>query len=69
MKRIWLASITVGFLLMLPLAALFNTMNWPLFHSWGLAHGSFVIAWPVLTILSFGLIRILARLWVLAGKF
>jgi len=32
-------------------------MNWPLFHSWGLVHGSFIIAWPVLTILSFIVIK------------
>lgn len=47
----------VGFFLMIPLAMLFNAMNWPLFHGWGLAHGSFILAWPLLTLLSFGLLR------------
>lgn len=46
-----LASVVVGFLLMVPMAMIFDTMDWPLFHSWGLTHGSLVIAWPVLTLL------------------
>lgn len=33
---------------MFPLGALFNFMNWPVFHEWGLGHGSFLIAWPLL---------------------
>jgi hypothetical protein len=53
----WLVSIVFGFLLMIPLAMLFDAMNWPLFHSWGLAHGSFIIAWPLLTLICFGIIR------------
>jgi hypothetical protein len=32
---------------------LFDAMNWPLFHTWGLAHGSFLFAWPLLTLTSF----------------
>lgn len=44
-------AIVGGFLLMFPLGALFDHMNWPVFHGWGLAHGSFVIAWPLLTAL------------------
>jgi hypothetical protein len=54
----WLASIILGFFLMIPLAMLFDAMNWPLFHSWGLAHGSFIIAWPLLTLTSFAVIRV-----------
>jgi hypothetical protein len=46
-------SIISGFLLMIPLGMLFDAMNWPLFHSWGLAHGSFLLAWPALTAVSF----------------
>ena len=53
----WLASIVFGFFLMIPLAMLFDAMNWPLFHSWGLAHGSFIIAWPLLTLLSFAIVQ------------
>ena len=55
---IGLGSIALGFILMVPLGMLFDAMNWPLFHTWGLAHGSFVIAWPVLAVISFGVIRI-----------
>ncbi|MBS1802195.1 MAG: hypothetical protein JST28_02450 [Acidobacteria bacterium] len=51
-----LTSIVLGFLLMIPLSMLFDAMNWPLFHTWGLAHGSFILAWPMLTILSFGIL-------------
>lgn len=69
MKRIWLASAVIGFLLMFPLAGIFNAMNWPIFHSWGIAHGSFVIAWPILTFLSFGILRVFGRLWEIAGRF
>lgn len=50
-------AIVLGFFLMIPLGWLFNTMEWPLFHSWGLAHGSFIFAWPLLTLLSFGVIK------------
>jgi hypothetical protein len=49
-------SIVVGLFLMVPLAMLFDAMNWPLFHSWGLAHGSFVIAWPLLALACFVMI-------------
>lgn len=37
-----------AFIALFPLAALFDRMNWPVFHSWGLAHGSFLIAVPVI---------------------
>jgi hypothetical protein len=50
-------SVAIGFLLMFPLGALFNAMNWPLFHGWALAHGSFVIAWPLLTVVGFLILR------------
>ena len=46
-------SIVLGFFLMGPLAGLFEAMRWPMFHGWALAHGTFLIAWPVLTVLSF----------------
>jgi hypothetical protein len=47
------ASIVLGFLFMAPLGMLFDAMNWQLFHTWGLAHGSFLFAWPLLTLTSF----------------
>jgi hypothetical protein len=54
-----LAAIVLGFLLMVPLARLFDAMNWALFNTWGLANGSFVLAWPMLAYASFYLLRIL----------
>jgi len=53
-----LTSVVLGFLLMIPLGILFTAMNWPLFHTWGLVHGSFIFAWPWLAALAF------AFLWV-----
>ena len=52
-------SIVGGLLLMWPLAALFGANNWPIFHSWGLMHGAFMIAWPVLSGLTFVVLRFL----------
>ena len=52
-----LISIVLGFALMFPLGWLFGVMNWSVFHSWGLIHGSFIVAWPLLTLISWGLIR------------
>jgi hypothetical protein len=42
-----------GFFLMLPVALLFNAMHWPLLGGWAMGHVGFVVAWPVLTLLSF----------------
>jgi hypothetical protein len=40
-------SAMVGFLALLPVGDLFDRMDWPIFHSLGLGHGSFVFitAW------------------------
>jgi D-alanyl-lipoteichoic acid acyltransferase DltB (MBOAT superfamily) len=54
-----LLAIVLGFFLMVPLAHLFDAMNWAVFNTWGLAHGSFVLAWPMLAYASFYLLRIL----------
>ena len=48
-----LLAYVLGFVLMWPLGWLFGVMNWPLFHSWGQVHGSFVLAWPALSVLSY----------------
>jgi len=58
-----LGSLVLGFFLMVPLGLLSDAMNWPLFHTWGLAHGSFIIAWPILAFLSFGLLQTLIGAW------
>jgi hypothetical protein len=49
------AYTAIGFILMFPLGMLFDDMKWPLFHSWALAHGSFILAWPLLTLLTWAL--------------
>jgi len=51
------AAVVLGLFLIAPLGMIFDRMNWPVFHSWGLAHGSFLIAWPLLTLFSFGTIE------------
>ena len=42
----------VGLLLLFPIAVFFDSMNWPMFHSWGMAHGAFIFAWPITTLMS-----------------
>jgi hypothetical protein len=54
-----LVAIVLGFFLMVPLARLFDAENWAVFSTWGLAHGSFIFAWPMLAYLSFYLLRTL----------
>lgn len=56
---IFFVSIVCGFFLMAPLGIFFDKMDLPLFHTWGLAHGSFLLAWPMLTVLSFVTIKFL----------
>jgi len=58
-----IGSVVLGLFLMVPLGMLFDAMNWPLFHTWGLAHGSFIIAWPILACISFGFLQILIHAW------
>jgi ABC-type tungstate transport system substrate-binding protein len=57
------ASFFLGFILLFPLGWLFDRMDWPLFHSWGLIHGSFLLAIPLLMALSFGTIEAVAFLF------
>ena len=45
-------SIALGFALMWPVGWLFDTMQWPVFHGWGLAHGSWIIARPAATLVA-----------------
>ncbi len=54
-------SIPIGFISMWPLGALFEAMHWPVFHGWGLAHGAFVVAWPLLSILVFAIMRLTSQ--------
>jgi len=48
-----LISAGSGFILLWPLGCAFRVMNWGVFNPWGLAHGSFMIAWPLLSVLSY----------------
>jgi len=50
--RIFIA-IAAGFLLMWPLGYTYAALSLPTFHLWGLMHGTFVAAWPTLSILVF----------------
>ena len=52
-------AIVAGFLLMWPLGQLYTALSLPTFHHWGLMHGSFVAAWPTLSILAFLLLGFL----------
>ena len=46
-------AIVAGYLLMWPLGYAWTALSLPTFHTWGLAHGTFVAAWPTLSILAF----------------
>ena len=46
-------AIVAGFLLMWPLGQTFTALSLPTFHLWGLSHGTYVAAWPTLSILAF----------------
>jgi hypothetical protein len=46
-------AIVAGFLLMWPLGYTWTALSFPTFHLWGLMHGTFVAAWPTLSILTF----------------
>ena len=46
-------SVVIGVLLLIPLGALYEAANLPVYHSWGLMHGSFTTAIPALVAASF----------------
>ena len=46
-------AIVAGFLLMWPLGYIYGALSLPTFHSWGLMHGTFMSAWPTLSILAY----------------
>lgn len=54
-----LCAVFIGFVLMIPLGLLYDVMNWPTFHSWGLGRGSFFAAWPALFLAAFGLLGLI----------
>ena len=47
------ASLLIGFGLLIPLAWIYGIANLPVYHSWGLAHGSVATALPALTLAAF----------------
>ena len=46
-------AIVAGYFLMWPLGFAYVALSLPTFHLWGLMHGTFVAAWPTLSILAF----------------
>lgn len=46
-------SLALGVVLLIPLGALYGVAGLPVYHSWGLAHGSFTTALPALSATSF----------------
>ena len=47
------ASIGLGLLLLVPLGGLYGVLGLPVYHSWGLLHGSFTTAIPALVAASY----------------
>ena len=52
-------AVPLGVVLLIPLGMVFDTMNWPLFHTWALIHGSFIFALPLCCLVVFGLLYLL----------
>ncbi len=52
-------SVILAFLALIPLASLFDHMNWSMFNSWALVHGSFLIAVPILAVLIYLLLGLI----------
>ena len=48
-----IVSVLLGVVLLMPLAAFYELAHLPVFHSWGLMHGSLVTAVPALTAITF----------------
>jgi hypothetical protein len=48
-----LFAVVAGFFALFPLGYIFRKMEWPLFEPWALGHGSFVIAWPILSYIAY----------------
>jgi hypothetical protein len=59
---LFMVSLVIGFLLLWPLGWLFGQMGWPTFHTWGLFHGAFIIAWPLLTFATLAILLLILRL-------
>jgi hypothetical protein len=52
-------AVVIGFLAMFPIGTVFDQQNWPVFHSWGLAHGAFTIAWPLFSYVAYRVLSFL----------
>lgn len=59
----WCVSIAIGMLLLYPLGIFFNKMKWPIFNYWALAHGTFIVAIPILVFVVFKFIGIVEHLF------
>jgi hypothetical protein len=54
-----IASVVLGVLLLVPLEAIFDAAGWPVYHSYGLVHGTFATAAPALVLASFACLGII----------
>lgn len=52
-------AVPLGFVLVVWVAGLFDTMNWPVFHTWGMMHGAILLALPACIVVAFGLLGLL----------
>lgn len=46
-----------GIVLTAAVGRIFDALNLPVFHTWGLMHGGFVVVLPVLTLLTWLVLR------------
>ena len=46
-------DVLLGFIALFPLIIISNAMEWMLFTGWGMSHGGFIIAWPVLSLVAY----------------
>ena len=52
-----------GFYLLAPLGRAFVWLDWPVFNTWALTHGTGPIAWTVLSVIVFVVLWRLAPRW------
>jgi hypothetical protein len=43
--------ILIGFVALVPIASVANRMRWPFLNGWALAHGTFLIVVPVVSVI------------------
>ena len=53
LSHLKIVAVVVGFFAMITVTVVFDRQQWPVFHSWGMAHGAFLVAWPFLSFLAY----------------